>query len=615
MNLAIFILAAGLGERLQPITNYIPKPLVPLAGKPVLHTILDKISNLSANKIGINLCHKKEAIESWINHSPFKGRIELFPEDPALGTGGALKNAEDFLKDNIFLVHNSDIISDVDLAKLVDYHLSSKNLATLAVHDYPNFNKIVIDETGFFKKIVKAGSGAKSVAFTGIAVYSPAFLELLPTGVSSVVDAWEKALSRGFKIGTFDVSGCHWTDIGTPSAYAKAVVRELKNNGETVYIHPSVKGCGHIELDGYAVIEKDNEFDVDISLGTCILLPGSKVESDSKYFNCILGPGFKIDLDESDLFASSDRSGMLISTGGSDRKYYRVERDDKTAVFMKCPGDDPDFQRHIEFTHFFQKYHAPVPELIDVYFENKTALFEDVGDISLYSWLKCPRDRGHIEEIYSRAIDILVLIHTEATEHAAECILLQNRVFDYEHLRWETRYFMERFVETVGNTRVKNASDLNDDFHRLAERVDSFPKTIIHRDFQSQNLMVAKGGIIRLLDFQGARIGPPAYDVASLLWDPYSSIPKDLRERLLAYYVRKITVTRLPFKADDFLESLLACRLQRHMQALGAYGFLSTVKGKKYFMKYVPEGLRLLKEDIALSNNEYPALYELVKDL
>jgi len=204
-KLSAFILAAGLGERLQPITNYIPKPLIPILGKPVLQTVLEKVSPIT-DKIGVNLHYEKGLVEDWIKQSAFGQIVNLFPEDPVLGTGGALKNAEDFLKDSPFLVHNSDILSDIDLSKLIDCHLSSENLATLAVHDYPAFNKLILDKKGFFKDVRKAASVAGPLAFTGIAVYSPDFLKLLPFGISSVVDIWLKAVAMEYKIGTLDVS-------------------------------------------------------------------------------------------------------------------------------------------------------------------------------------------------------------------------------------------------------------------------------------------------------------------------------------------------------------------------------------------------------------------------
>jgi aminoglycoside/choline kinase family phosphotransferase len=121
--------------------------------------------------------------------------------------------------------------------------------------------------------------------------------------------------------------------------------------------------------------------------------------------------------------------------------------------------------------------------------------------------------------------------------------------------------------------------------HELAEKADAFPKTIVHRDFQSQNIMITDGDIPRLIDFQGARIGPPGYDVVSMLWDPYYRLDEDLRERLLDYYIQgMIEKSGGKFIEEDFRKTLLTCRLQRHMQALGAYGFLSSVKGKKYFI-------------------------------
>ena len=638
-------MAAGLGERLRPITGHIPKPLLPVIGKPVLESVLEKVSALPAAAIGVNLHYRKELIERWIRNSVFSDKVTLFPEDPVLGTGGALKNAEEFLKDGPFLVHNADILSDVDLERLLIFHNASGNIATLAVHEYPEFNNLVLDENGYLIEVGALCSlcrepTSRLLAFTGIAVYTPEFLKFLPEGASSVIHAWTQAISSGQRIGTYEATACSWTDIGTPASYAKAVFNELRRNGETVYVHPSTTWCGRVQLDGHVVIEKESSCDQETCLKNCIVLPGTEIggqnaadtshecfltlfwgagndagnQKKRSFENCILGPGFEIGLAESDLFGSTGDSAVLIGQGGSDRKYYRVRKDSGSAVLMQCSRDDQDFQRHIEYTRFFQKYLIPVPELVDADTANKSALFEDMGDISLYSWRKCPRSGEELEEIYKRVMDILVLIHTTATARIAECSLLSDRIFDYAHLRWETGYFIERFVQAVRNMNA-GSSALEDDFHRLATVVDSFPKTIIHRDFQSQNIMVTQGKVPRMLDFQGARIGPPGYDIASILWDPYARIDDALRESILDYYFSAAILRDRSLKKDDFRKTLVPCRIQRHMQALGAYGFLAMAKGKKYFLKHIPEALRLLKEDIAVTRDEYPALHELIRYL
>jgi aminoglycoside/choline kinase family phosphotransferase len=138
---------------------------------------------------------------------------------------------------------------------------------------------------------------------------------------------------------------------------------------------------------------------------------------------------------------------------------------------------------------------------------------------------------------------------------------------------------------------------------------------VIHRDFQSQNVMITAGGIPRVIDFQGARMAPGAYDVASILWDPYCRLDDGLRDRLIEYYVTEMKIRSEGFNERVFLDSLIPCRLQRHMQALGAYGFLSVVKGKKYFEKHIPEALRLLKEETSAVKNDYPELYKLAQNL
>jgi len=280
---------------------------------------------------------------------------------------------------------------------------------------------------------------------------------------------------------------------------------------------------------------------------------------------------------------------------------------------MQCPPKDIDFIRHIEYTAFFRKYGIPVPEIFAINLENKSAFFEDLGNVSLYTWLKCPRSDGDLEAVYLRVMDILLRIHCEASDHVSECQSLATRVFDYSYLRWETSYFIDKFVKAIRNIDICDDISINDEFHRLAIRVDAFPKRVIHRDFQSQNIMIQKGGTPRIIDYQGARMAPPAYDLASILWDPYAPLKSTVRERLLTYYIDKVTKTAGKwFSPDEFDESLLYCRMQRHMQALGAYGFLSKEKGKPYFLRHVPEGLRHLKEEVALAQKEFPVLYALV---
>lgn len=578
MKINAFVLGAGLGERLRPLTEYIPKPLLPLCGRAVLERVIEKIESLNPERIGINLHYRAYMIKEWLDSHPLRDRIDIFYEDPILGTGGALKNAEVFLKDSIFIVHNSDILSDIDLHEAIDFHLSKNHIATLIVHDRPEFNNLIISD-GVLKGLRLSGAQGKVVAFTGIAIYEPEFLRFLPPGYSSVVDAWLRIIEEGhYSIGVFDVTGSYWSDIGTPESYARTIYDLLKKDGETLYIHPSV--CtDEVEFDGFVSIESCARLNK-ARLRNVVILSTGQIEG--SYENAIVGDAFLLHLKEGSLF----RIPYIIGTGGSDRRYYRIG-DGK--VLMECRPDDPDFIRHIEYSQFFMSKGIRVATLFSFDHERKTALFEDLGDISLYTWLRGKKDPGIIEEIYRKVIDLLIKIHS------IKSALPSFRVFDYRHFRWETEYFVERFLRPVAGIEVNRT--LDEEFHKLALICDSYPKRLIHRDFQSQNIMI-KNNMPCIIDFQGARIGPPGYDLASLLWDPYYRLERDLRERLIDYYLERAASEIEDFESGSFKESLYFLRLQRHMQALGAYGFLSMIKGKRYFMKYIPEAVRLLKEDI-----------------
>lgn len=643
----LFLPAAGLGERLRPITNHLPKPLLPILGKPIIEGILERLTSVCGGGIGINLHWKPELIRSWARGSRWADRMTFFPEDPILGTGGALKNASSLLSTGHFIVHNADILLNINFAPVIEAHLRFGNIATLVTHRHPLLSNVVVDDNGLLLDVENPGQSkpdpnrvAKKVAYTGIAVYSPKMLEFLPSGVSHATIAWIDAAKAGHRVQAYDVTGAYWSDIGTPATYCAGVLDALRMNGETVYCSP-VSRCGKIGINGSVVVESAGEVAHGTHLRNCIVMPGARAAG--RHENEIIGPDYAIKLSEAEFQPSllsaeqkkvsladplytvyfgitelpaseggNDADALLIGSGGSDRRYFRVLNDGKSAVLMECRPDDPDYERHILYTRFFSSHSVPVPGLITTNEQRKQALFEDLGDTTLYSYLKLPHDEEHIEDIYRSVIDIAVSLHAQVTRHVSELPLLASRIFDYDHLRWETNYFLERFVLGMKNIVLKDRKALDEELHRLAQKTDSFPKSVIHRDFQSQNIMLTPGGMPHVIDFQGARMAPAAYDIASMLWDPYYRLNDGLRARLLDYYVDEMKHASAGFDERTFRESLLPCRMQRHMQALGAYGFLSAVKGKKYFEKHIPEALRMLVEETEEAGQEYPALCQLV---
>jgi aminoglycoside/choline kinase family phosphotransferase len=437
-----------------------------------------------------------------------------------------------------------------------------------------------------------------------------------------------------------DFTGCSWNDVGDPATYARGVLDVLREEGETVYRSPAAR-CGRLDIDGYVVLESGSEIRDGSRVRNCIVMPGAKVSASHE--NEIIGPDYVLSLSESDMQPSlhavekkrlppSDpllarhfgapsaeahawSDALLIGLGGSDRRYFRVRRADRTAVLMECRPDDPDFERHLAYTEFFAHHGVPVPALLSADPATKRALFEDLGDTSLYAYLRLPHDAASIERIYRAALRSLATLHTTATQRLHECLLLKTRIFDYDYLRWETTYFLDRFVTGLRKVEITNRTAIDEELHRLARLVDAQPRSIIHRDFQCQNIMI-HAGVPRFIDYQGARMAPPAYDLASVLWDPYYRLDDGVRARVLAYYVGEMKAdAAAAFDEPRFAQSLIPCRLQRHMQALGAYGFLTAVKGKTYFLKHVPEALRLLKADVAEARQEYPELARLIARL
>jgi aminoglycoside/choline kinase family phosphotransferase len=155
---------------------------------------------------------------------------------------------------------------------------------------------------------------------------------------------------------------------------------------------------------------------------------------------------------------------------------------------------------------------------------------------------------------------------------------------------WEQSYFFENCLGryfTLDQTRIDEVAQLRA-FASIADNLADLPRVLVHRDFQSQNVLV-RNGHAYLIDFQGMRPGLAQYDLASLLYDPYVDLSVAERNELLEHYCGGTP-------ASDFVSTLELCAMQRLMQALGAYGFLGLVKGHKHFLEHIPKALSSLRE-------------------
>jgi len=156
---------------------------------------------------------------------------------------------------------------------------------------------------------------------------------------------------------------------------------------------------------------------------------------------------------------------------------------------------------------------------------------------------------------------------------------------DYATFLWESGYFAEHCVRGLFGLGSMLTDAWEQERRILAHSASTLPQVAIHRDFQSENICMLGDGSVRFVDYQGARMGPPGYDVASLLYDPYVTLFTDeQRNGLLTYYRQKSGIT---LTDKDYA----ICALQRLMQALGAYGNLSLNKGKPHYRAFVPVAL------------------------
>lgn len=229
------VLAAGLGTRLRPLTNDRPKALVEIAGRTLLEITLTRLRSFGVEDVIINTHHFAELMEQYLAaHQNFGMRIAISHEGVLLDTGGGLKKAAWFFRDSSepFLLHNVDVLSSIDLARMAAFHKEQNALATIAVQKRATSRPLLFDAQGGLcgrvlkdgaREMARAVASPQELAFAGIHVISPHIFDLLnEEGVFSIIPAYLRLAAAGEKIAAFRADDAYWRDLGKPESIAQA---------------------------------------------------------------------------------------------------------------------------------------------------------------------------------------------------------------------------------------------------------------------------------------------------------------------------------------------------------------------------------------------------------
>jgi len=232
------ILAAGLGTRLRPLTNERPKALVEVAGRTLLEITVARLQEFGVREVIVNVHHFAGMVTEYLREkNNFGMRIEISSEDSLLDTGGGLKKAAWFFREEgpaaPFILHNVDVISTIDLRRMLDFHTQNQALATLAVQQRRTSRYLLFDEQMRLcgrrlvkeqkTELVRSSPKFEEVAFSGIHVISPRLLGMLSEkGAFSIIQSYLRLAGAGERIVAYRADGDYWRDLGKPESVARA---------------------------------------------------------------------------------------------------------------------------------------------------------------------------------------------------------------------------------------------------------------------------------------------------------------------------------------------------------------------------------------------------------
>lgn len=321
------LLAAGAGTRLRPLTYQVPKPLIPVANRPVIHYVLENLARHGVKDIMINLFAQADQIRSYCGDGSQWGlRLQYSLEPALLGTAGGVKKVESFFDDGPFFVMSGDGLSDIDLSEMLAFHKKKRALGTIAVKDIDSrfeYGVTLSDAKGKIKRFIEKpswGDVFSNTVNTGIYLFEPQVLKYVPK--NKVYDfgheLWPKLLKLKKPIYAYPLKS-YWTDVGNLSEYRKSQTDCLDGKVKIVLpgrqilsgvwieepasvspdailrppclIGKNAQIAAHAEIGPHTVIGANSKISSHAVLENCILFNNVTVEKEAHLSNCILGAG------------------------------------------------------------------------------------------------------------------------------------------------------------------------------------------------------------------------------------------------------------------------------------------------------------------------------------
>ena len=301
-----FVLGAGLGTRLKSLTEFLPKPLIPVYQRPLISFAFDHLQRAGVGEFVVNTHHRAVAYADHFPESEYRGSAITFRHEPVLlETGGGIDNVADLLAGDTFVVYNGDILTDLPLAEAFAAHAESGSLVTLVLRSDGPAQHIALD--GASGRVIdirnKLGTGVEGDhQFTGIYICEPEFLDCLWHGEKhSVIHIFLELIQGGGKLGGVVVDSGNWWDLGNRETYLEAhlaiagtcfpIYDPSESPDWKVAVHPDAQVSDRARIDAASCVGAGAKIGGDAELRGSLVWPGGEVAAGARLDHCIVRSG------------------------------------------------------------------------------------------------------------------------------------------------------------------------------------------------------------------------------------------------------------------------------------------------------------------------------------